>query len=68
MKNKKYEALFTTRLVEEGVNYLRQVGFGFYVLDFVVPSRLLVIEIDGSEHKYYSKKFERERDSFIKKC
>lgn len=28
----------------------RQVVFGFYILDFVVPARLLVIEIDGQSH------------------
>ena len=28
----------------------RQVVFGFYILDFVVPGRLLVIEIDGDSH------------------
>lgn len=28
----------------------RQVVFGFYILDFVVPGRMLVVEIDGDSH------------------
>ena len=46
------------------LRYLNQVPFGFYILDFVVPSKLLVIEIDGSSHDN-KVDYDKQRDLFI---
>lgn len=32
------------------VSYLKQKVFGFYILDILIPSRMLVVEIDGESH------------------
>jgi len=34
-----------------GVKFVRQYGIGKYIVDFYCPSKELVIEIDGSQHK-----------------
>ena len=41
----------------------RQVVFGFYILDFVVAARLLVIEIDGDNHATQPA-YDARRDAF----
>ena len=41
----------------------RQVVFGFYILDFVIAARLLVIEIDGDNHADQAA-YDARRDSF----
>jgi very-short-patch-repair endonuclease len=44
------EARAQESLETGGEKFLSQVVFGDYMLDFVLPERLLVLEIDGSSH------------------
>lgn len=46
-----------------GVDFLFQEIFGFYILDFVFPSKRLIIELDGSSHRK-TKKQDEIRDLF----
>lgn len=43
-----------------------QVPFKYYILDFIISNRLLVLEIDGGYHKERTEK-DKIRDSFCKK-
>lgn len=58
------ENLFEKRLKEGDYDYKSQMILGFYILDFVIPSKMLVFEIDGSIHEE-QKKYDRLRDQFI---
>jgi len=40
---------------------------GFYILDFVLPLKMLNIEIDGGCHQL-AQRYDRSRDGFVKKC
>jgi very-short-patch-repair endonuclease len=60
-----HEALFERRLIDAGIPYKKQVILGFYILDFVLPDRLLCIELDGRQH---GGEYDRKRDEFIRKC
>jgi very-short-patch-repair endonuclease len=53
-----------------GIAFEFQKIFGFYILDFVIPSRLLVIEIDGPEHQNNRnrKRMDTIRDRFCLSC
>ena len=44
-----------------------QSVFGFYILDFVLPEKMLCIEIDGSSHNEKAV-YDWKRDNFVKKC
>lgn len=48
------------------LRYLTQQIFGFYILDFVIPSKMLVIEIDGSSHDN-KQAYDLSRDQFIER-
>jgi len=48
-----------------GINFNRQKIIGNFIVDFYVPSLSLVIEIDGSSHKY-KEEYDHERESFFK--
>lgn len=63
----KHEGIFTEILKEFGIEYKRQLILGFYILDFVIPSKMLVIEIDGKSHDI-RKDYDKRRDDFIKAC
>ena len=57
-----YEKLFAERLKALGVEFKNQVVIGFYCVDFVVPSRLVIFELDGACHR---KDYDRRRDEFL---
>lgn len=44
------ERVALQKLNKKKVYHLNQVVLGFYILDFVVPSKLLIVEIDGASH------------------
>ncbi|WP_345227316.1 endonuclease domain-containing protein [Hymenobacter koreensis] len=46
-----------------GPAFENQVVFGFYILDFVIPSKLLIIEIDGESH-LAQREHDQKRDAF----
>ncbi len=45
------------------INFKEQVPFKYYILDFIIQNRLLVLEIDGGYHKTRSWK-DKKRDEF----
>lgn len=53
--------------IKQLVEIKDQVILGFYILDFVIPAKLLVIEIDGSSHKG-REEYDEKRSDFIRKC
>lgn len=61
------EHLAAEAMKKSGLKYESQKVLGFYILDFLVPSKCLVVEIDGRSHddKAYKDCF---RDSFINQC
>lgn len=60
-----YEVLKQNGLLE-GVDFLFQEIFGFYILDFVFPAKRLIIELDGYSHTQ-TKNYDLKRDSFCEK-
>lgn len=44
------ERIFRNRLHEAGVRFRTQEVIGFYIVDFLLPDKLLIIELDGSSH------------------
>lgn len=69
MKKKptKSELAFRKYLVSLGVDIKQQMILGFYILDFVIPSKMLIIEIDGKSHNE-SVVYDFLRDEFCRKC
>lgn len=55
------------RLNELGVEVKFQLILGFYILDFVIPDRMLNIEVDGASH-YGRQRYDSIRDAFVDKC
>ena len=49
----------------DGHKFVRQIGIGPYVVDFVCRDAKLVVEVDGSQHADSSK--DAERTSFLNK-
>jgi len=49
---------------QTGFKWKRQVGIGQYIADFYCYKKLLVIEVDGSQH-LENKKYDQERDNFF---
>lgn len=46
---------------------LNQVLLGHYILDYVLPKRLVLIEVDGPSHNH-RKSYDARRDVFCKEC
>jgi very-short-patch-repair endonuclease len=61
------EKLAEIKLKETGIEYKKQMILGFYILDFVIPNKLLNIEIDGGYHSDNKMK-DYLRDKFVCKC
>lgn len=61
------EDIFRKRLVDANLDFKFQMILGFYILDFVIPEKLLCIEIDGSSHDD-RKGYDAFRDGFIREC
>src|SRR3990167_252441 len=59
-----YERRFAEVLNKSGVNYKQQMICGFYILDFVLPEKMIVIEIDGKTHEK-TKNYDNRRDEFL---
>lgn len=60
-----YERQFCARLDEAQIEHICQCILGFYIADFVVPSRMLVIELDGSSHDG-REAYDAKRDAFLR--
>lgn len=62
-----HEQLFINKLNHACLNYQFQVIIGFYIVDFLIPNKMLIIELDGLHHKNKSEiKRDKFRDSFLK--
>jgi very-short-patch-repair endonuclease len=60
------ERLFHYRLKQSDLGeFKRQVIVGFYIVDFVFPARMLVIEIDGCSHDG-RERYDERRDKFLR--
>jgi len=46
----KYERRFAKRLTMARLNFHCQHVIGFYIADFVLPEKMLIVEIDGKQH------------------
>lgn len=61
------ELEFREALERYGVVYVTQVRIGFYIADFVILNKMLIIEIDGKSHES-TKQYDNRRDIFMRKC
>lgn len=59
------EKRFRLRLESAGVSFKRQMILGFYILDFVVPGKMAIVEIDGSFHADRAE-YDAARDEFCR--
>jgi very-short-patch-repair endonuclease len=62
------EAKLWTRLRAHRLNdvgFRRQHAIGNYITDFCAPSKMLIIELDGSQH-LEQKEYDAERTAFLK--
>ena len=47
----KYERIFRKTMLRAGIKYRKQVVIGYYIVDFLLRDRRLIIEIDEDHHK-----------------
>ena len=66
-KPTKYEKLFMEHLKNEKLDFKQQVITGFYIADFIIPSKMFIIEIDGESHNK-RKRYDFIRDKFLNQC
>ena len=48
-----------------GIGFRRQHAIGQYIADFCAPSRMLIVELDGSQH-LEQREYDDERTAFLK--
>ena len=48
-----------------GVGFRRQHAIGNYITDFCAPSKMLIVELDGSQHLEQGE-YDKERSAFLK--
>jgi very-short-patch-repair endonuclease len=61
----KTELEFEQKLRDAKIKFLREEIFPPYILDFVVPKRKIIIELDGSSH-IGREKYDLMRDNYLK--
>jgi len=60
------EAAFRSKLNAAGIAYKNHPVVGFYIPDFVIPSRVLIVEIDGGYHMVEDQvKYDARKDAFM---
>lgn len=59
----KSESIAKKLLKKANIPFREQIPFKYYILDFIVTNRLLIVEIDGGYHKNRSLK-DKKRDIF----
>lgn len=70
MKNEPtfHEKLFKSKFKSSGLYYETQVVIGFYIADFVLPDKMVIIELDGKQHKEKDAiRHDKYRDEFLTK-
>ena len=48
-----------------GVGFRRQHAIGLYIADFCAPGKMLIVELDGSQH-LEQREYDDERTAFLK--
>jgi len=63
-----HERIFARRLRDAGIPFREQHIVRYYIVDFLIPGKMAVIEIDGSHHlmKDAQRDHDRRRDDFLK--
>lgn len=64
------EILVANWLLESGINYIFQKGFfvPFHrIVDFYLPKRKIIIEVDGEIHRFFIEKDRNKDESYLKK-
>jgi very-short-patch-repair endonuclease len=56
---------FKWMLEQRGFDFVYQTIIGFYIVDFCIPSKMLIIELDGAVHNT-SKDYDERRDEWLK--
>lgn len=54
------ERLFARRLSKAKIHYLQQYVIGFYIVDFFLPEKMTIVEVDGP---YHGQKRQQKRDA-----
>lgn len=63
-KATKSEILFRQRLLNAGIQFQFQLVIGFYITDFFIKNKALIIELDGSVHDT-QKLYDARRDKWL---
>lgn len=54
-------------LVANNISFIHQEIFGFYIFDFFIPSKLLILEVDDSSHDNKATRiYDKRRDYYCK--
>jgi len=60
------EAIFGNRLKASGIDFRAQFVIGRYIVDFVLPGKMIVFELDGRGHNHPSKhQYDKKRTEFL---
>lgn len=61
------EAIFRDRLIATKIRFESQVVIGRYIIDFVVPEKMIIYELDGKQHRQrYKIAYDQIRTEFLK--
>lgn len=63
----KEERYVESVLINMGIPYKKQMILGFYIMDFILPTKMINMEIDGGVHNDRKTK-DQMRDNFTRKC
>ena len=63
----KEELYVLSILKKNNIEYKFQPILGFYIMDFLLPIKMINIEIDGKIHDS-RKEYDKRRDVFVQKC
>jgi very-short-patch-repair endonuclease len=62
------EELYVLAILEQlNIEFKFQPILGFYIMDFLLPTKMINIEIDGKIHDF-KKSYDNKRDTFTMKC
>jgi len=63
------ELLAKSLLAADNRDFKHQCIIGFYIVDFVIPNKMLVVELDGKYHSdEYQQWYDKRRDIFLSRC
>lgn len=69
MRTSQAETIAMKALDANGIPYKHQMILGFFIVDFALMERMLVVEIDGGYHDTPKQRwYDRQRDKYITKC